>query len=134
MDTKIIDNKPLLSSSVSTALSTGFNLRTAKWADLNAVAQLIYDVCEADGDTTVAVTPEELRIEWQSSGFNVETDAWLVETKDGRIVGYEEFYNAHAHASLQTDGYVHPEFQGAWYRNNITARDRGTRSQGDGIG
>ena len=79
MDTKIIDSKPLLSS--------GFNLRTATWADLNAVAQLIYDVCEADGDTTVATTPEELKIDWQSPGFNMETDTWVVETKEGRVVG-----------------------------------------------
>jgi hypothetical protein len=91
MDTKIIDNKPLLSSDALTALGADFNLRTATWADLNAVAQLIYDVCEADGDITVAVTPEELKVDWQSPGFNVETDTWIFETKDGSIVGYEEF-------------------------------------------
>lgn len=112
MDTKIIDNKSLISLGASTALSTGFNLRNTQWADLNAVAQLIYDVCEADGDTTVAVTSEELKISWQSPGFNVETDTWVVETKDGRVVGYEEFSNGHAHASLHTDGYVHPNFKG----------------------
>jgi len=121
MDTKIIDNKPLLSP-VAT-FNTGFNpstlpsvaghrLRTATWTDLNAVAQLIYDVCEADGDTTVAATPEEIKISWQSPGFSVETDTWVVETKDGRIVGYEEFSNGHAHASLHNDGYVHPDFKG----------------------
>ena len=102
MDTKLI-KEPLLSSNL--------NLRVVKWTDLNAVAQLIYDVCEADGDTTVAVTPEELKIEWQSPGFNLETDALLVETKDGRVIGFEELYNAHAHAALQADGYFHPEFK-----------------------
>jgi mycothiol synthase len=76
------------------------------------VAQLIYNVCEADGDTTVAVTPEELKVDWQSPGFNVENDTWIVETKDGRIVGYEELFNEHAHASLQADGFVHPDFKG----------------------
>lgn len=96
-------NKPLLDSSLS--------LRTVTWADRNAVAQLIYDVCEADGDTTVAVTPEELEHEWKTEDFNLETDAFLVETKDGRIVGYEEFSNEHEHYSLNTDGYVHPEFK-----------------------
>ncbi|MCJ7435595.1 MAG: GNAT family N-acetyltransferase [Anaerolineales bacterium] len=112
MDTKIIDNKQLLSSGALTALGAGFNLRNTKWADLNAVAQLIYDICEADGDTTVAVTPEELKVNWQNPGFNVETDTWVVETKDGRIVGYEEFSNGHAHAALYADGYVHPDFRG----------------------
>jgi len=103
MDTKLND-EPLLSPLLS--------LRAVKWTDINAVAQLIYDVCKANGDTTVAVTPEELKIEWQDPGLNLETDVWLVETNDGRVVGFEEFYNTHAHAVLQADGYVHPEFKG----------------------
>jgi mycothiol synthase len=35
-----------------------------------------------------------------------------VETTGGRIVGYEEFTERHAHASLMGDGYVHPEYHG----------------------
>lgn len=76
------------------------------------MAQLIYDVCEADGDTTVAVTPDELKHEWQNEGFHVEKDAFLVETKEGRVVGYEEFANVQGHYYLRTDGYVHPDFKG----------------------
>ncbi|MBC7877964.1 MAG: GNAT family N-acetyltransferase [Anaerolineales bacterium] len=95
-----------------TLLDSSLKLRAAQWADLNAVAQLIYDVCEDDGDTTVAVTPEELKLEWQNEGFKLETDAFLVETKDGRVVGYEEFTNTHEHYSLNTDGYVHPDLTG----------------------
>src|SRR3990172_8806480 len=91
-----------------TFLGPGLSLRPAKWSDLEAVAQLIYDVCAADGDTSVAVTPEELKHEWQAPEFNLERDAFLVETGDGRIVGFEEFSSRHAHASLGTDGYVHP--------------------------
>ncbi len=95
-----------------THLDSTLSLRAVQWADLNAVAQLIYDVCEADGDTTVAVTPEELKHEWQNDGFNLETDAFLVETKDGRVVGYEEFGNEKDHYQLHADGYVHPGFKG----------------------
>ena len=95
-----------------TILAEGLTLRPAQWADLNAVAQLIYDVCEADGDTAVAVTPEELRNEWETPGFNLTTDAFLVETDDGRVVGFEEFNNRYLHATLETDGYVHPDFTG----------------------
>lgn len=93
-------------------LTPDLRLRPVEWRDLNAVAQLIYDVCEADGDTTVAVTPEELRHEWEAPEFVLERDAYLVETSDGRIVGFEEFNNGHKHAILHTDGYVHPEFKG----------------------
>jgi len=95
-----------------TFLEPGLRLRSVKWSDLEAVAQLIYDCCEADGDTIVAVTPEELRHEWKTPGFTLEKDAYLVETSDGRVVGFEEFGNVHKHARLRADGYVHPSFKG----------------------
>ena len=95
-----------------THLDSNLSLRTAKWTDVNAVAQLIYDVCKADGDVTVATTPEELTSEWKTEGFNVEHDVFLVETKDGRVVGSEEFFNAKDHFHLNADGYIHPEFKG----------------------
>jgi ketosteroid isomerase-like protein len=81
-------------------LDPGLRLRSATWGDLEAVAQLIYDTCAADGDTIAAVTPGELKHEWQTPGFALERDAFLVETADGRIVGFEEFNNSHAHATL----------------------------------
>jgi mycothiol synthase len=95
-----------------TQLDASLSLRPVQWADLKAVAQLIYDVCEADGDTTVAVTPEELANEWKTEGFSVEHDAFLIETKDGRVIGYEEFRNEKDHYDLHIDGYVHPQFKG----------------------
>ena len=94
------------------SLPETFKLRPAAWSDLEAVTQLIYDVCAADGDATVAVTSEELKHEWETPGFELERDAFLVETHDGRIVGYEEFFNEYEHAKLRTDGYVHPDFKG----------------------
>jgi mycothiol synthase len=104
MDTKL--------SAGDMLLDPALRLRPVKWSDLEAVARLIYDVCAADGDTSVAVTPQELKHEWESPGFALERDAFVVETSDGRIVGYEEFNNSHAHAILQTDGYVHLEYKG----------------------
>jgi len=93
-------------------LPSTFTLRAAQWTDLEPVAQLILDVCTSDGDPTVAVTPEELKSEWEAPGFNLETDAWVVTAEDGHVVGYEEFLNIYAHASLRGDGYVHPDFMG----------------------
>lgn len=95
-----------------TILVPGMKWRSVQWSDLNAVTQLIYDACAADGDTVVAVTADELKHEWQTPGFALEQDAFLVETGDGRIVGYEEFFNEYEHATLRTDGYVHPDFRG----------------------
>jgi GNAT superfamily N-acetyltransferase len=104
MDTQI--------KTTETILAPGLKLRLAQWADLEPVTQLILDVCTADGDPTVAVTSEELAREWKSPGFELEKNVWVVETADGRIVGYEEFNERHAHASLMGDGYVHPEYHG----------------------
>jgi len=95
-----------------TLLDPSLSLRPAQWADRDAVAQLIYDVCEHDGDTTVAVTPQELGNEWKNDGFKLERDAFVVQTIDGKIVGYEEFVDQHEHYNLRTDGYVHPKFTG----------------------
>ena len=94
------------------SLSPNLRLRPAQWSDLEAVTQLIYDVCAADGDSIVAVTSDELKHEWETPGFELNRDAFLVETADGHIAGFEEFNNRHAHAILLTDGYVHPDFKG----------------------
>ena len=87
-------------------------LRPAQWADINDVAQLILDVCTADGDPTMADSAEDLQKYWSEPGFNLEQDTWVAETSDGRIVGFEEFYDRHAHAVLEGDGYVHPDYLG----------------------
>src|SRR5690349_10420912 len=71
-----------------TILVAGLKLRPAKWNDLEGVTQLIYDTCAADGDTIVAVTADELKHEWETPGFELEQDAFLVETSQGQIVGY----------------------------------------------
>jgi mycothiol synthase len=95
-----------------TTLGPGLNLRPAQWADLRPVAQLMLEVCTADGDPTVALPPEELEREWKSPGFDLEKNAWVVESIDGQIIGYEQFNNHYAHAVLNGGGYVHPDYQG----------------------
>ena len=92
--------------------TNNLKLRGAQWSDLNAVVDLVRDVLTADGDAVSAVTPGELEREWRTEGFVLETDVFLVTIPDGRVVGYEEFVNRHAHAALQGDGYVHPDFRG----------------------
>ena len=100
------------SKTEETILAPDLRLRSVQWSDLQGVTQLIYDACAADGDTIVAVTADELKHEWQTPGFDLEQDAFLVETSAGHIVGYEEFFDEYEHAKLRTDGYVHPDFRG----------------------
>jgi mycothiol synthase len=94
----------------NTHLDSGLTLRPARWADVNAVAKLTHDVAEMEGDAMFVMTAEELTNEWKSNGFNVERDVFIVETRDGRVVGSEEFYNERH--NLKADGCVHPEFKG----------------------
>ena len=95
-----------------TYLDPSLILRSARWADLNAVAKLTHDVAEMEGDASFVLTAEELANEWKSEGFNVQRDVFVVETGDGRVVGSEEFYNENDHCKLKADGCVHPEFRG----------------------
>jgi mycothiol synthase len=104
--------EPDASKDPALQLKPGLILRAARWADLEPVAGLILDVCTHDGDATIAVSPAVLKNEWKTPGFNLQTDAWVVTTVNGRVIGYEEFVNRHEHASLSGDGYVHPEFIG----------------------
>jgi len=93
-------------------LDPSLKLRPAQWEDVKPVAQLILDVCTADGDPALATTEDELSRFWHSPDLKFDTSVWVVETKEGKIVGYQEFDNRHAHASLMGDGYVHPEYHG----------------------
>lgn len=86
-------------------------LRAVRREDLNAVAQLIYDICEAEGDTSVAVTPEDLDNEWKFEGFDPGRDAVLLETRDGRLAGYGALFDISEHCELSGDIYVHPQYK-----------------------
>lgn len=92
-------------------LPPNFTLRNATWDDLQPVTDLILAVCIADGDPDDAVSASELKSEWETN-FDLDSDVWVVTDPTGKVVGYEEFYARPGHASLQGDGYVHPEFEG----------------------
>ena len=94
-----------------TLLDPSLKLRPLKLSDAEPVAQLIYDACAADGDAILAESPEELLHEWQNPDFNVDTDGFIVETEDGRIVGYGGLVN-HEYAIYEILGNGHPDFKG----------------------
>ena len=96
----------------NTYLNPNLTLRSARWTDLDAVAKLTYDVAQMEGDALFVLTAQELANEWKSEGFNVERDVFVAETRNGRLVGSEEFYDENGHYQLKADGCVHPEFRG----------------------
>jgi mycothiol synthase len=93
-------------------LDPALTLRSASLADVNAVAELTYSVAQLEGDVSFVMTAEELANAWRDEGFLVERDVFVVETRDGRVVGSAEFYNEGGHCKLKADGCVHPEFSG----------------------
>jgi mycothiol synthase len=93
-------------------LPSGFTLRPATWTDLEAVADLIRVVCLADDDTDISRNLEDLKEYWGMPGCDISRDSCAVFSPEGRVVGYEDFYNRAQHAHLQGDGYVHPDFVG----------------------
>jgi mycothiol synthase len=105
-----------------TYLDPSLTLRPARWADLNAVAKLTHEVAGMEGDSLFVLTAEELVNEWKSEGFDVERDVFVVETRDGRLVGSEEFYNESGHHQLKADGCVHPEFRGLGIGSSLLAK------------
>jgi mycothiol synthase len=104
MNTKLSVGNALLDESL--------NVRPLRMSDAVAVAQLIYAACEAEGDAILAMSPEELLHEWQEPEFNIESDAFAVETMDGRILGYAEVMNEQGHSTCIMNGNVHPDFKG----------------------
>ena len=93
-------------------IDPSFTLRAAKWSDTDAVAQVIYDACAAEGDPILAVSADELRHGWQNTDFNLERDAFVVEALEGSIVGYADVTNSHGYEILNMNGNVHPKFKG----------------------
>lgn len=93
-------------------LDPTLRLRSAQWSDAEAVAQVIYAACAADGDAILAMSAEELKHGWQDPQFNLAGDAFVVEGSEGRVVGYAELTNSYGHAILNMDGNAHPDFKG----------------------
>ena len=95
----------------SGVLDAGLTLRRVRQDDLNAVAQLSYDMSAADGDISVADTPEDIASDWDFAGFSLEQDAFLVEANSEQVVGYIALFDVTAHCELIADLYVHPDFK-----------------------
>ena len=79
-------------------------------SDSAAITELINITCLADMGQTLTTTAE-LQERWKATGFDLNSDAWIAVSAEGKVVGYEELFNRHGHFHLEGDGYVHPQFQ-----------------------
>ena len=94
-----------------TPLPEGLTARAPVWSDADAVAAL-YNACSMAEIGAPDTTAEKVQREWQTPGFNLEHDAWLVATTDGQVLGYTEVWSLAPHTRIFGDGRVDPEHLG----------------------
>lgn len=80
--------------------------------DLRAVVDLMIacDLAEPSGETADAME-EDIRSTWQADGFNLKTDAWVIVTSKGEIIGYVDV-RQREHGQFSMLLRVHPDFRG----------------------
>jgi mycothiol synthase len=89
-----------------------FLVRAPTMGDLEAVTRMLNECSMVDQGLNEE-TVEDLRKQWQTPGFNLETDVRIVADLDGQIAGYVEVWNlSEPHVKAFAWGRVHPAFRG----------------------
>jgi ribosomal protein S18 acetylase RimI-like enzyme len=84
--------------------------RAPNMDDLEAVAELRMASDLADYGMPDS-TEQDILVDWQRPGFNLNTDAWVVVTTDGLFVGYASVWHCQ-YMRLYTFACVHPAYRG----------------------
>ncbi len=87
-------------------------IRTPTLEDAEIVAALANLCAQTDEGEQAISEPAEIRREWQTPGFNLETDIRLVFSPGGALVGYVETWDSPPHVRVWQWGRVHPEWRG----------------------
>jgi GNAT superfamily N-acetyltransferase len=90
-------------------LPEGYLARPACMDDAGAVTEM----CNAWSSYTLGLekfTSKECASEWQTPGFNLETDSRLVLRPDGQAVGYYDVWDAEPHVTIGFWGHVRLEY------------------------
>ena len=90
-------------------LPEGYWSRPAKMDDLKAAVEMF----NADAKQIVGVEKfilREVGNDWQTPGFNLNTDSLIVLSADDSVVGFYEVRDLEPHVSINCWGRVHPEY------------------------
>ena len=84
--------------------------RAPKLNDAGAVTKLLIaeDIAE---DGMSDYTEEDVLTNWHRTGFNIDSDAWIVVTNRGQYVGYADVWSSD-YADLEMRVSVHPAYRG----------------------
>lgn len=83
-------------------------------SDLDAIVELRTE-CDLADFGCVHTVREDVEKAWQSIGFNRLTDAWVVQTRKGQLVGYADVSREAASGvdvRFTSTLYVHPSYRG----------------------
>src|SRR6266487_6822680 len=83
--------------------------RTPKTEDLEAIKELV-TACDIVEHGLVGSTMEDLIINWQRFDFNLTTDAWVIVTNKGQIVGFACVWHRD-YEQISTFVCVHPGYR-----------------------
>ncbi len=84
--------------------------RSPVMADLKSVTELMI-TCDIAESGITDPTEEDVRNAWQTPNFNLRTDAWVIVTRKGQIVGYADVRRGE-HEQLASSLRVHPDYRG----------------------
>lgn len=96
---------------MTTDLSTEIRLRAPRREDMQAIVDLLV-ACDVSDLGQPDFNLETLEEDWASPGFNPETDAWLLESADGALVGYGAVERRDGDVEISAIGWVHPDHRG----------------------
>ncbi len=97
-----------------------FTTRPATWDDLQAIVALRNEASLDIRGTPITAVHWQQRA-WLENGVNLATDSRVVETADGRVIGYVELSSEHPFVVHEMSGAVHPAFRGQGIGGQLVA-------------
>lgn len=98
-----------------------FLLRAAQLDDLSTVTELVV-ACDKAAYGGSDFNSEELLVDWRRNGFNLATDAWVVCTSEGKVIGYGDVHSDGTLVRLNPNTCVHPDYRGQGIGTNLLER------------
>jgi GNAT superfamily N-acetyltransferase len=83
--------------------------RSPKMEDMIAITELVR-ACDVDEYGLADSTIEDLASSWHQPGFNMATDAWVIVTNKGQVVGFTCVWHID-YEQIFTFMCVHPEYR-----------------------
>jgi mycothiol synthase len=96
---------------MSPTVPDGYSARPPTMADVGAVTAL-YNVCSMAELGAPETSVADLCREWQTPGFDLERDAWLVAAPGRHAVGYIDVWSQAPFTRIYGSGCVHPVERG----------------------